>query len=45
MRPTSFVELETLNFSRALEMIERGEIRDAKTVVTLLFAAGFRGGR
>jgi ADP-ribose pyrophosphatase len=40
-----FVEVETLTLSRALEMIERGEIRDSKTVVTLLFAAGFRGGR
>ncbi|MFI5248508.1 MAG: NUDIX hydrolase [Gemmatimonadales bacterium] len=40
-----FVEVETLTLSRALEMVEHGEIRDSKTVVTLLFAAGFRGGR
>jgi ADP-ribose pyrophosphatase len=40
-----FVEIETVTLSHALEMIEGGEIRDAKTVVTLLYAAGFRGGR
>jgi ADP-ribose pyrophosphatase len=40
-----FFEIETLTLSRALEMIEAGEIRDAKTVVTLLYAAGFRGER
>ena len=40
-----FFEVETLTLSRALEMIERGEIRDAKTVVTLLYAAGFRAKR
>ena len=38
-----FVEVETLTLSRALEMIERGEIRDSKTVVTLLFARGIPG--
>jgi ADP-ribose pyrophosphatase len=40
-----FFEVETLTLSRALDMIERGEIRDAKTVVTLLYAAGFRARR
>jgi len=30
--------------SRALEMIESGEIRDGKTALGLLFAAGFRAG-
>ena len=40
-----FLEIETMTLSRALEMIERGEIRDGKTVVALLFAAGFRAGR
>ena len=40
-----FFEVETLALSRVLEMIERGEIRDAKTVVTVLFAAGFRAKR
>jgi len=28
-----------------LEMIEAGEIRDGKTALGLLFAAGFRAGR
>lgn len=40
-----FLELETLALSRALEMIERGEIKDSKTALALLFAAGFRAGR
>jgi hypothetical protein len=30
--------------SRALQMIEAGEIRDGKTALGLLFAAGFRAG-
>ena len=40
-----FFEVETLPLSGALEMIQRGEIRDAKTVVALLYAAGFRAKR
>jgi ADP-ribose pyrophosphatase len=40
-----FIEVETIPLSRALVMIERGEIRDAKTALGLLFAAGFRCGR
>jgi ADP-ribose pyrophosphatase len=40
-----FLEVETLPLSRALAMIERGEIRDSKSVVALLFASGFRLGR
>ena len=40
-----FVEVVPMPLSRALEMIERGEIRDAKTALGLLFAAGFRLGR
>ena len=40
-----FIELETMPLSRALELIERGMIQDAKTIVGLLFAAGFRAGR
>ena len=39
-----FLEVETLPLSRALEMVERGEIRDSKTIVALLYAAGFRAG-
>jgi len=30
------------SLSEALAMIEAGEIRDSKTVVALLYAAGFR---
>jgi ADP-ribose pyrophosphatase len=40
-----FIELETLTLSRALELVRAGEISDAKTVVGLLYAAGFRAGR
>jgi ADP-ribose pyrophosphatase len=43
--PDEFMEVETLAMSRALEMIARGEIVDSKTVVALLFVAGFRAGR
>jgi ADP-ribose diphosphatase len=40
-----FLDLEPMLLSRALEMVEAGEIKDAKTAVGLLFAAGFRAGR
>jgi ADP-ribose pyrophosphatase len=40
-----FIEVETVALSRALELIQRGEIDDGKTVVAILFAAGFRAGR
>jgi ADP-ribose pyrophosphatase len=39
-----FMELETLSLSAALQMVQRGEIQDAKTALGLLFAAGFRAG-
>lgn len=39
-----FMEIETMPLSRALEMVRDGEISDAKTVVGLLYAAGFRSG-
>ena len=39
------MEVETVTLSRALEMIEHSEIQDAKTIVGLMFAAGFRAGR
>jgi ADP-ribose pyrophosphatase len=39
-----FLELRPILLSRALEMIEAGEIRDGKTALGLLFAAGFRAG-
>jgi ADP-ribose pyrophosphatase len=37
-----FIEVVTLPLAEALQMVERGEIRDAKTVIALLFAAGYR---
>jgi ADP-ribose pyrophosphatase len=40
-----FIEIETVALSVALQMVERGEIQDAKTALGLLFAAGFRGGQ
>lgn len=39
-----FVEPEPVALSEALAMIERGEIRDGKTMLGLMFAAGFRCG-
>jgi ADP-ribose pyrophosphatase len=40
-----FLDLEPMLLSRALELIQTGEIQDAKTSLGLLFAAGFRSGR
>ncbi len=40
-----FLDLQPMKLSRALQMIEAGEIQDAKTALGLLFAAGFRAGR
>jgi ADP-ribose pyrophosphatase len=40
-----FLDLEPMLLSRALQMIQAGEIQDAKTSLGLLFAAGFRAGR
>ena len=40
-----FLDLEPMLLSRALELVETGEIKDAKTALGLLFAAGFRAGR
>lgn len=37
-----FMELVPTRLSKALSMIELGEIQDAKTALALLFAAGFR---
>lgn len=39
--PDEFIEPVTLPLSEALEKVRTGEIQDAKSVVTLLFAAGF----
>jgi ADP-ribose pyrophosphatase len=40
-----FLTLERMPLSRALGMVESGEIQDAKTALGLLYAAGFRAGR
>jgi ADP-ribose pyrophosphatase len=40
-----FISVETVALSRALQLIEKGEIKDAKTALGILFAAGFRAGR
>ncbi len=40
-----FMEPERLPLSRALEMVRDGEIVDAKSICTLLYAAGFVLGR
>jgi ADP-ribose pyrophosphatase len=40
-----FMTVETMTLSRALELIRKGEIRDGKTAVLILYAAGFRAGR
>ena len=39
-----FIEVETVSISAALQMVQRGEIQDAKTALGLLFAAGFSSG-
>ncbi len=38
-----FIEVVTLPLDQALDMVARGEIRDAKTMIGLLLAAGIRG--
>lgn len=40
-----FLDLQPMLLSRALEMVQSGEIMDAKTALGLLYAAGFRAGR
>lgn len=40
-----FIEVEAKPLSLALQMIERGEIVDGKTLVALLYASGYRLGR
>jgi len=39
-----FLEVKTMPLTEALAMISRGEIVDGKTIVALLFVAGFRLG-
>lgn len=40
-----FITLEGVTLSAALGLIQKGEIKDAKTALSILFAAGFRAGR
>lgn len=40
-----FLDLHPMLLSRALSMVEAGEIQDAKTALALLYTAGFRAGR
>ncbi len=40
--PDEFVELTPMHLSKALSMIENGEIQDAKTALALFYAAEFR---
>jgi len=40
-----FIEIVPTAMSTALDMIERGEIQDAKTALGILFVAGFKLGR
>ena len=43
--PDEFIELRPTPLSEALQMTERGEIVDGKTLIALLYAAGYRLGR
>jgi ADP-ribose diphosphatase len=40
-----FMSIETVTLSRALELIQSGELKDAKTALAILYVAGFRLGR
>ncbi|HWH51115.1 MAG TPA: NUDIX hydrolase [Gemmatimonadaceae bacterium] len=40
--PDEFMSVETVTLSRALQLIQEGVIKDAKTALGILFAAGFR---
>jgi len=40
-----FIEVETMPLSRALSLIQQGEIQDAKTALGIMYAAGFRASR
>lgn len=45
LEPDEFIEVVTMRLSAVLGMIERGEIVDGKTLVAVLYAAGYRLGR
>ena len=40
-----FITVETMTLSHALGLIQKGEIKDGKTALTILYAVGFRAGR
>jgi ADP-ribose pyrophosphatase len=40
-----FITVETMTLSHALGLIEKGEVKDAKTALSILYAAGFKAGR
>ena len=40
-----FMTVETVTLSSALRFIQEGRIKDGKTALSILFAAGFRAGR
>ena len=40
-----FITVETVTLTRALELIKEGAIKDAKTALSILYAAGFKAGR
>src|SRR5919202_1094115 len=40
-----FISVETMTLSDALGLIQKGEIKDAKTALAILYAAGFKAGR
>jgi ADP-ribose pyrophosphatase len=42
--PDEFIEVQTFPLSTALSMVRSGEIRDGKTALALLYAAGFKVG-
>lgn len=44
LEPDEFLTVESLTLAKALDMIRRGELKDAKTVTGILFAAGFVAG-
>lgn len=41
LEPDEILELHTMPLSAALSLIEKGEIKDGKTIIGLLFAAAF----
>jgi ADP-ribose pyrophosphatase len=42
--PDEFITLETVTLSQALGLIQKGDIKDAKTALAILYAAGFCAG-